>query len=73
MSDDTALIRAFLEGKRAERKAIAKWLRDKAYLTLSDLVKAGVHVHDAEKPVIRPLDDAERAAARERESCNRKR
>lgn len=46
MSDDTALVRAFLEGKKAERKAIAKWLESKAYFTLAQLVSAAAHIHE---------------------------
>ena len=71
MNDDAALVRAFLEGKKAERKAVARWLRDKAYLTLSDLVKAGAHIHDADTSAIRAMTDEERAAARERLNKNK--
>jgi len=71
MNDDTALVRAFLEGKKAERKAVAKWLRGKAYLTLSDLVRAGAHVHDEDTSAIRDMTDEERAAARERSKKNK--
>ena len=71
MSDDTALVRAFLEGKKAERKAIARWLRGKAYFTLSDLIRAGAHVHDADTSAIRDMTDEERAAARERSKKNK--
>ena len=70
MSDDTALVRAFLEGKKAERKAVSNWLRDKSYMTLSDLVKAGAHILDADTSKIRAFDDAERLAALERTKKN---
>lgn len=72
MSDDTALVRAFLEGKKAERKAVSQWLRGKAYLTLSDLVKAGAHIHDADTSQIREMTEQERQAAKDRSALNTK-
>lgn len=59
---DTALVRAFLEGKKAERKAIAKWLEDKAYFTLSQLIKANAHLS---------MDEDDRQRSKEREQKNR--
>jgi hypothetical protein len=70
MSNDTALVRAFLEGRKSERKAVSNWLREKDYETLSDLVKAGAHVLDADTSKIRAFDEAERRAAIERTKKN---
>lgn len=41
---DYDLFAAYLNGRRAERKAIAKWLSSKAYLTLSDLIRGRAHL-----------------------------
>lgn len=50
---DNDLFKAYLAGRRAERKAIAQWLRGKAYFTLSDLVRGRAHMErndDDERP-----------------------
>ena len=41
---DYDLFAAYIEGRRAERKAIAQWLRSKAYFTLSDLIRGRAHL-----------------------------
>lgn len=62
MEKDTALVRAFLEGKKAERKAIAKWLEGKAYYTLSQLIRANAHML---------MDEEDRQRSKDRERKNR--
>ena len=54
---DYDLFAAYIEGRRAERKAIAQWLRSKAYFTLSDLIRGRAHLED---------NDDERPAPNER-------
>jgi predicted AlkP superfamily phosphohydrolase/phosphomutase len=61
MTDD--LIRAFQEGRKAERKAISNWLQDKAYLTLASLVRGNVHSLEAE--------EIDRQRSKVREQSNR--
>jgi len=56
------LVRAFLEGKKAERKAIAKWLESKAYFTIAQLVKANAHLS---------MDEDDKQRSKEREQKNR--
>jgi len=41
-----AILKAHIEGRKAERKAIAQWLRSKAYFTLSDLIRGRAHLED---------------------------
>ena len=50
---DHELLAAYLEGRKAERKAIAQWLRSKAYLSLSDVIRGRAHLEG---------DDDERSA-----------
>lgn len=49
-----AILRAHIEGRKAERKAIANWLRRKAYFTLSDLIRGRAHLedNDDERPAL---------------------
>lgn len=43
---DYDLFAAYIEGRRAERKAVAQWLRTKAYYTLSDLIRGRAHLEN---------------------------
>lgn len=68
MTDD--LLQAFQEGKKAERRAIGQWLEQKAYYTLSALVRAGAHAAEADTPTIRPMTPEERLRAAEKDKAN---
>ena len=68
MTDD--LLQAFQEGKKAERRAIGQWLEQKAYYTLSALVRAGAHAAEADEPAIRPMTPNERLRAAEKDKAN---
>ena len=68
MTDE--LLQAFQEGRKAERRAIGQWLEDKAYFTLSALVRAGAHAAEADEPAIRPMTQEERLRAAEKAKAN---